>query len=463
MSSLGKTLTILVIMLAVGAGLVFWKAKYGASRGEEGLTKLTKEDMKFLLEDENPMVLKRLSEDPEAKKKYIESRQQFLAVAGEARKEGYADDPKYKPFFDFIRAQIIAINYDKEKNKDKGSLPPFSFIKKEDVDAYYQNAGNEAAFNKLVETIKEQGKEEAPDDPGPTPEQLEQLREAYGKVKIYEKAANDEKSQLGEEFARKTDFQVKFQQAALLNQVFAQKVLSKKVEVTDDEVKAYIASHPELDPAAKKAKAEEILKRAKAGEDFAKLANEFTEDPGNKDMKTGALKGGLYANQKPNSGFDKTFEETALSLQPGQIADNVVETPFGYHVIKLERKGPGKKDKDGKDLGETYDVRHILILTMFTDPQNPLSQPLPMNDKIKSDLQQEKIKKILEDIKAKNPIEVEDFEIPKPTAGQIQQMMQRQQMPQMPPGGEEGDEGGAPLPNAPKGKEPPKPAPKKKP
>lgn len=441
-------------MLAIGAGLVFWKSKH-PDAGGGALTTLTKEDMKFLLEDENPMLLKRIAEDPEIKQKYIESKQQFLAVASEARKEGFADNPKYKPFLDFVRAQIIAVNYDKEKNKDKGSLPPFSFIKKDEVDAFYQKPGNEEDFNKLVETIKEQGKEEAPNDPGPTPAQLEQLKEVYAKVKIYENSAEAEKAQLGADFWKKTDFQIQFQQAALLNQIFAQKVLAKKVEVTDDEVKAYITAHPELDPAAKKAKAEEILKRAKSGEDFAKLANEASEDPGNKDPQTGELKGGLYKDVKPGSGFDKTFEETALSLQPGQIADNVVETPFGYHIIKLERKGPSK-DKDGKDLGETYDVRHILISTMFTDPKNPFSRPLPMNEKIKADLKQEKIKKVLEEIKAKNPIEVENFEVPKPSDAQIQQMMQEQQQQMMPPGAEDGGQ----MPTAPK-KDAGKTAPKK--
>ena len=44
----------------------------------------------------------------------------------------------------------------------------------------------------------------------------------------------------------------------------------------------YIADHPEFDPAQKRAQAQQILDRAKAGEDFAALANEFTQDPGNK-------------------------------------------------------------------------------------------------------------------------------------------------------------------------------------
>lgn len=446
-------------MLAAGVGLVVWKTKYGASHGggEAGLTKISKEDMQFLLADANPMRLKQMSEDPEAKKKYTESLEQFLAVASEARKEGLAD--KYKTFLDFIRAQIVATNYDKEVNKDKGgALPPFSFIKKEDVDAYYQTPANEQDFNNLVKSLVDQGKEEDPNAPEPTPEQLQQLKDQYAKVKIYEKKADDEGDKLGEEFKHKTDLQVRLQQAALLNQIFAQKVLTKKAEVTDDEVKNYIASHPEYDPKEKKAKAEQILQRVKGGEDFAKVADEASEDPGNKDPKTGEKQGGLYKDVKPGSGFDKTFEETALSLQPGQVADHVVETPFGYHIIKLERKGPSK-DKSGKDIGETYDVRHILISTMFTDPQNPFSQPMPVAEKVKADLQEEKSKKVLEEIKANNPITVEDFEVPKPTDEQIQQMMQRQQQMQMPPGMSPEDL----QQSAPKGKEPGKPpAPKKK-
>lgn len=457
MSSLGKTLTILVIMLALGAGLVFWKSKHpDENGGSAGITKVTKEDMSFLLADANPMVLKRLADDPDAKKKYVEGLQQFLAVASEARKEGLADDPKYKPLLDFVRSQVIALSYDKEKNKDKGSLPPFSFIKKEDVDAYFQQPGAEEAFNKLVRVLVDQTKEESPDAPEPTPEQLAQLKDQYGKVKIDEKLATDEKAQLGEEFARHTELQIQLQQAALLNQLYAKDVLAKKVEPTDAEVKAYIAAHPEFDPAAKKAKAEEILKRAKAGEDFAKLADEASEDPGNKDPKTGAKQGGLYKNVKPGSGFDKNFEAAALALQPGQVTDSVVETPFGYHIIKLERRGP-TKDKDGKDEGETYDVRHILISTMFTDPQNPFGQPTPMSEKIKTDLGKEKSDKILEDIKAKNPIAVEDFDVPKPSDEQIQQMMkQQQQMQGMPPGSEDGEDGAPIAP--PTGKQTGKPA-----
>ncbi len=94
----------------------------------------------------------------------------------------------------------------------------------------------------------------------------------------------------------------------------------------------YIAEHPELDPKDKKSKAEEVLQRAKSGEDFTKLAQEFSEDPGSKD------KGGLYESVKPGQMLPE-FEQAALALEPGQLAPSPVETQYGYHIIKLEKKG----------------------------------------------------------------------------------------------------------------------------
>jgi len=84
---------------------------------------------------------------------------------------------------------------------------------------------------------------------------------------------------------------------------------------------------------AKKAAADAALARAKAGEDFTKLVRELTEDPESKD-KDGEI---TFAR---DSGFvPPQFEGAAFSLQPGQLSD-VVQTVFGYHVIKLLEKIP---------------------------------------------------------------------------------------------------------------------------
>ena len=80
------------------------------------------------------------------------------------------------------------------------------------------------------------------------------------------------------------------------------------------------------DDAAKK-KIEEIKARIDAGEDFAALAKEFSQDPGS------AANGGDlgYAGQGV---YDPAFEEALYALKPDQVSQPV-HTAFGWHLIKL--------------------------------------------------------------------------------------------------------------------------------
>ncbi|HOJ11639.1 MAG TPA: peptidylprolyl isomerase [Clostridiales bacterium] len=78
-------------------------------------------------------------------------------------------------------------------------------------------------------------------------------------------------------------------------------------------------------------KAEELLQRAKGGEDFAKLARENSEDTGS------AETGGDYVFGKGY--MDPEFEKTGFELEPGQIS-GLVKSSYGYHIIKLEEKIP---------------------------------------------------------------------------------------------------------------------------
>ena len=93
MSNLTKGIAVIAVILAIGAGLVIWKTKVGGGHGGEALNRITREEMMTLLADANPMQLQQLSSDPEAKKKIAENIKQLLAVAGQARKEGLANDP----------------------------------------------------------------------------------------------------------------------------------------------------------------------------------------------------------------------------------------------------------------------------------------------------------------------------------------------------------------------------------
>ncbi len=475
MSNLTKGVAVIAVILAIGAGLVLWKTKVGGHHSDESLNRLTKEDMSVLLADANPMQLQQLSANPEAKKKIAENIRQLLAVAGQARKEGLANDETVKRELESTRAIVTASLYDKHINEGKGEMPPFSFITEEQVKQFWGEApaaepsgvqgflqkiglgGNDTArrqmeFQQFLDTKIELAKESGrfPQDKTLTEDEIKQAKDDYAKIKIYEEEAVAKRNELGEEFNRNLELQIKLQQAQFLASRYANKNLVERVKVTDEDVKQYIAEHPEYSTTEKRATAEQILSRAKAGEDFAKLADEVSQDPGTKG------KGGLYEVVTKGK-MVPAFEQAALALEPGQIAENLVETPYGFHIIKLEKKGTAP-DPSGQPT-ETYDVRHILITTTMKDPSNPMGREMPINDMVKSTLEEEKQKKVLDEIVANNPVEVpEDFEIPKPSeedVKQMQQQMMQQQMPMQMPEGMEDEEPTAAKPQ-------PKPAPKKK-
>lgn len=90
-----------------------------------------------------------------------------------------------------------------------------------------------------------------------------------------------------------------------------------------------------------------IAERLKAGESFELLANLYSEDI------SSAQNGGLL-EMVPRGTFVREFEGAAYKLKAGEISD-IVETPFGFHIIKMvERRG------------DNIQVQHILIRPQTT-------------------------------------------------------------------------------------------------
>ncbi|HIE26909.1 TPA: hypothetical protein EYP66_06455 [Candidatus Poribacteria bacterium] len=143
------------------------------------------------------------------------------------------------------------------------------------------------------------------------------------------------------------------------------KKLEKSIAVSDAEIKNYYTRHKEdefteeeevkashillkveadsseEDKNKVKAKALEVLAKAREpGTDFAALAKEYSEDEGS------AKKGGDLGFFKRGR-MVKEFETAAFSLKPGEISD-LVESAYGYHIIKVEEK----KEKRVKTLDE---------------------------------------------------------------------------------------------------------------
>lgn len=77
-----------------------------------------------------------------------------------------------------------------------------------------------------------------------------------------------------------------------------------------------------------RAKVAAAIKRAQAGEDFAKLAKEISEDPGS--AGSGGDLGYVARGE-----VVRAFEEAAFALRPGEVSPEPVRTPFGYHALKV--------------------------------------------------------------------------------------------------------------------------------
>ena len=97
----------------------------------------------------------------------------------------------------------------------------------------------------------------------------------------------------------------------------------------------------------KRTRLEAALKRAKAGEDFSKLIQEFSQDPNLAQTK------GEYVVARSDR-FTAEFKGAAFSLTNGQISE-IVSTPLGFHIIKQLERNPARKlefEKVAKDVKE---------------------------------------------------------------------------------------------------------------
>jgi peptidyl-prolyl cis-trans isomerase D len=110
---------------------------------------------------------------------------------------------------------------------------------------------------------------------------------------------------------------------------------------------------PEADAAAR-AKATALAAKAKApGADFAKLANENTDDPSGK-TTGGKLPPFSHGQMVPE------FEAAAFSMAPGEIR-GPIKTQFGYHIIKVESKTPART--------RTFEEARPAIVSELTEKQ----------------------------------------------------------------------------------------------
>ena len=184
-------------------------------------------------------------------------------------------------------------------------------------------------------------------------------------IKIEDKEVNKQFDIVKKRFPNENEYKAALQkmgisEAELKSQIkegmaiqqFVDDYLVQKVKVSEAEVKDFYENNPDMFKQPKQIKASHILikfdiqadkstkdqankkikkiqKKLEAGEDFTSLAKEFSEGPSN-------IKGGDigYFNRGQ---MVKPFEDAAFKLKPGEVSD-IVETRFGYHLIKVVDK-----------------------------------------------------------------------------------------------------------------------------
>lgn len=355
-----------------------------AAATPNGQSNLTAADMSLIVEGLNfePQIQSELASSAESRKSFATDVRHMLAAAAEARANGYAERPDLKLQLELARAFVIAQTYF-SKRQGEGVRDGEQVVPSAEIDAFLKEPATAAQFDAFVADYVENG----PGHGTPvTDAQRKELGKQYGRVMIGMRKGIA--AGLGRE--RKTQLVVLLQQSRLLAGAYA-KETAARFKATDAEVDAYVAKHPELDTKATRAKAEEILRRVRAGEDFSKLAGEFSEDPGSR-TQGGDL--GWFGRGM----MVKPFEDAAFALKPGEVS-GIVETQFGFHIIKLEERRGGQ----GGAPDEVH-ARHILL--GYPAPSDPTAPRLSPRDSARASVERDKRDLALDELAARHHISV---------------------------------------------------------
>ena len=305
---------------------------------------LSKSDMEVLLGTLPPQTLQELSSNPDEKKNIVSQLKQMLSVGQAAEAAGYADHVDIKPLVTYTHDSVLGNLY-QEKNPD-------AKVSQQDIDSYNKQHGKD--FDQFMAAAPGAAQAEGG--------QKEQMRVKFATMHIYADRAR--KQGLGKD--RESELEIMLGRYQVLAGAYAKDLQNSDKLVTDQDIQNYFNQHSDQfdqvrarhilikvkktpnpaeadkdqEPApddksglsfeeAQK-KAQSLLDRIKNGEDFAKLAEQNSDDPGSK-VKGGDL--GFFSHGQ----MVQSFDQVAFSLKPGEVS-GLVQSQFGIHIIKVEER-----------------------------------------------------------------------------------------------------------------------------
>ncbi len=180
-------------------------------------------------------------------------------------------------------------------------------------------------------------------------DQLKNIQQRYPNKEEFKKLLNDRG-------LTESDLQAQIEHGMAIQKLIDEEV-ADKIKISDEETKSYYDANPQLFQQPEQVKASHILikvdanatdaqkaearkkikevqQKVQKGEDFATLAKTYSEGPsGPRGGDLGYFRRGQMV---------KPFEAAAFSLKLNETSD-IVETRFGYHLIKIVGKKPAKK------------------------------------------------------------------------------------------------------------------------
>ncbi|HLL73249.1 MAG TPA: peptidylprolyl isomerase [Pyrinomonadaceae bacterium] len=363
-----------------------------ATQQQQGVN-LSAQDMSLLVEELGvpPQTRAQLAGSAEERKAFASDLREMFSVAEEAKAARIDARPDIKVQLELSRAFVIARRYSK-KRQAEGATSPEQVVSKEEIAAFVKEAGQEQKFQEFLQDYLK-NRPQSEQSTALTDEQRENLRQQWANVMLSARKG----VAAGLERERATQVMLMYQHARLLANEYFKQTLAERTKASDAEIEAYFAAHPDIDPKQTKAKAEEVLAKLRAGGDFNALAKEESADSSNKD-KGGDL--GWFGRGM----MVKPFEDAAFALKPGELS-GVVETQFGYHIIKLEERRT--HDSPTGQPVEQVRARHILI----APPAGANARPQSPREAARRAVEDEKRARVLGEIVSRSRVVVaEDFD-----------------------------------------------------